>query len=90
MVQAYKRNLDKVGYACYYWAIHSLEGGIIMEEYRVPYLILFNRVTDALEALEKDGKADVRDMLIRAQQEAEEAFTAAEGDVLEKERAFAL
>lgn len=61
-----------------------------MEEYKVPYLILFNRVTDALEALEKDGKADVRDMLIRAQQEAEEAFIAAEGDVLEKERAFVL
>ncbi len=61
-----------------------------MEEYRVPYLIVFNRVTDALEALEKDGKADVRDMLIRAQQEAEEAFISAEGDFLEKERAFVL
>ena len=74
MVQAYKRILDKVGYACYYQAIHSLKRGIIMEEYRVPYLILFNRVTDALEALEKDGTADIRDMLIRAQREAEEAF----------------
>ena len=61
-----------------------------MDEYKVPYLILFNRVTDVLEALETSDMADIREMLIRAQQEAEEAFIAAEGDVLEKERAFAL
>ena len=42
-----------------------------MDEYRVPYLILFNRVTDALDILEQSDAADVRQMLIRAQQEAE-------------------
>ncbi len=42
-----------------------------MDEYRVPYLILFNRVTDALEVLEQSDAADVRQMLIRAQQEVE-------------------
>ena len=45
-----------------------------MDEYGVPYLILFNRVTDVLEALETSDMADIREMLIRAQQEAEEAF----------------
>ena len=44
------------------------------EENGRPYLILFNRVTDVLEALETSDMADIREMLIRAQQEAEEAF----------------
>ena len=51
-----------------------------MDEYRVPYLILFNRVTDALDILEQSDTADVRQMLIRAQQEAEEAFIEVEAD----------
>lgn len=51
-----------------------------MDEYRVPYLILFNCVTDALDILEQSDAADVRQMLIRAQQEAEEAFIEVEAD----------
>ena len=38
------------------------------------YLLLFNRVTDALEALEHGDAALARKILIRAQQDAEELY----------------
>ena len=43
-------------------------------DYRTPYLRLFNRVTDAIAALD-DGRAlAARELLIAAQREAEEAY----------------
>lgn len=44
------------------------------EEYKESYLILFRAVTQALELLERKQYAAARDVLIRGQQEAEEAF----------------
>lgn len=43
-----------------------------MEEYRKAYLLLFNRITDALEAMESDDTDLAKRILISAQQEAEE------------------
>ena len=43
-------------------------------EYQKPYLHLFNAVTDALEQLKQQNYGVVKDLLIRAQQEAEELF----------------
>lgn len=43
-------------------------------DYRTPYLRLFNRVTDAIAALD-DGRAlAARELLIAAQREAEDAY----------------
>lgn len=50
-----------------------------MNGYKEIYLRLFNRVTDALELLDR-GEADrARELLISAQREAEEMFIAQPG-----------
>ena len=50
-----------------------------MEElYKNLYFHLFNQITDALEEMEKQNFGQVRDILIRAQQEAEETYLNAE------------
>ena len=38
------------------------------------YLLLFNRITDALEALERGDAAEAKAILIRAQQAAEALY----------------
>ena len=48
------------------------------ELYKNLYFHLFNQITDALEALEKQNYGEARDILIRAQQEAEERYLNAE------------
>ena len=45
-----------------------------MDEYKRPYLILFNSVTDALTALEHSDPGDAAEILIKAQQDAEDAY----------------
>ena len=44
------------------------------ELYKNLYFHLFNQITDALAALEKQNYGEARDILIRAQQEAEETY----------------
>ena len=48
-----------------------------MVPYKKMYFHLFNRITDALEHLEKNHIADAREILIRAQQEGEEMYVSA-------------
>ena len=38
------------------------------------YTLLFNRVTDAIKALEQQNYGTARDILVKAQQEAEELY----------------
>ena len=38
------------------------------------YLLLFNRITDAIEACERGDAAEARLLLIRAQQDAEDLY----------------
>ena len=45
-----------------------------MDEYKKPYLILFNRITDALEKMDWQDYENAKEILIQAQREAEEAF----------------
>ena len=45
-----------------------------MESTRKPYFLLFNAITDAVEAMEKQNFGQSRDLLIRAQQAAEELY----------------
>ena len=45
-----------------------------MDEYKKPYLILWNGVTDAIEALEKQNYGYAKEILIKVQQEAEETY----------------
>ena len=51
-----------------------------MELYKKLYLRLFNRVTDALELLDRGDPLAARSLLIRAQQEAEETYVSAGED----------
>ena len=44
------------------------------ELYKDLYFHLFNQITDALEAMEGQNFGQARDILIRAQQEAEETY----------------
>ena len=46
----------------------------MQDEYKKPYCILFNGVTDALAALEECNYGTVKALLIQAQQMAEEAY----------------
>ena len=52
----------------------------MQDEYKRPYHILFNGVTDALAALEKCNYGTVKALLIQAQQQAEEAYISTEED----------
>ena len=45
-----------------------------MEEYRAPYLILWEGCTRAIAALERQNYGVARDLLLAAQQNAEEAY----------------
>ena len=44
------------------------------DEYRQPYLTLFNGVTDALDALRRQNYGDARDILTEAQRRAEAEY----------------
>ena len=44
------------------------------ELYKELYFHLFNQITDALEEMERQNFGRSRDILIRAQQEAEEVY----------------
>ena len=45
-----------------------------MDEYKAPYLILWSACSTALEAMEQQNFGLAKQLLIQAQQEAEEAF----------------
>ena len=45
-----------------------------MEHFPRYYTTLFNRITDALEALEEQNYIKAQDILIKAQQDAEEMY----------------
>ena len=49
------------------------------DEYKKSYFILFNGITDTLAALDAGKLAEARMRLIRAQQEAEEAYISEDG-----------
>ena len=48
------------------------------DEYRKPYLTLFNGVTDALGAMEAENYGEAKALLKLSQQQAEEEFISAE------------
>lgn len=52
-------------------------GGEAMPDYKRMYHLLFNAITDALEAMEQNSPDFARRLLIRAQQDAEELYLAA-------------
>ena len=49
-----------------------------MENYQKMYSLLFNAITDALAKIENQNYGDAKDMLISAQQKAEEIYITAE------------
>ena len=49
-------------------------------DYKKPYLILFNGITDALDSLDRMNFGKVRNILMDAQQEAEEAYLNSEDE----------
>ena len=51
-----------------------------MDLYKTIYLQLFNRVTDALERLERGDAEGARALLVSAQQEAEAIYMDAEAE----------
>ena len=56
----------------------------MQDEYKKPYHILFNGVTDALAALEDCNYGTVKVLLIQAQQQAEEAYISSAEDAEHK------
>ena len=48
-------------------------------EYKKLYHLLFNAITDALEKIEGQNYGDAKDLLIAAQQKAEDIYITAEG-----------
>lgn len=44
-----------------------------MDDYKQPYLYLFNRITDAIVLIRQSNYGMVRSVMIAAQQDAEEA-----------------
>ena len=49
-----------------------------MPDYEKMYYLLFNAITDALEQIEQQNFGSAKDLLIAAQQEAEEIYMSAE------------
>ena len=58
---------------------YNLKGVIKMENFPKYYTCLFNSITDAIEAIQHQNYIAAQDILIKAQQEAEELYLA-EGD----------
>ena len=54
--------------------VHYVFTGGAMDEYKEPYLLLFNRITDALAELEKQNYGTARELLRQAQIDAEELY----------------
>ena len=50
-----------------------------MDEYKKPYCILFNSITDALENIEHQRFCDAQKVLKQAQVQAEEVFISTDG-----------
>ena len=50
-----------------------------MENYQKMYFLLFNAITDALAQIEDQNYGDAKDILIAAQQKAEELYITAKG-----------
>ncbi len=53
----------------------------MQDEYRKPYLILFNGVTDALELIREGRWAEAETKLMRIQQQAEAAYVDVPGEI---------
>ena len=49
-----------------------------MPDYKKMYHLLFNAITDALEQIEQQNFGSAKDLLIAAQQQAEEIYITAE------------
>ena len=49
-----------------------------MADYNKMYLLLINAISDALEQMESQNYSNAKDMLIAAQQKAEEIYITAE------------
>lgn len=49
-----------------------------MPDYEKMYHLLFNAITDALEQIEQQNFSSAKDLLIAAQQQAEEIYITAE------------
>ena len=45
-----------------------------MIDYKAMYLLLFNAITDALEKIEEQNYGEARELLIAAQQKAEDIY----------------
>ena len=45
-----------------------------MEDYKERYDLLFNAITDAIECIDEQNYGSAKELLIRAQQEAEELY----------------
>ena len=45
-----------------------------MTDYKAMYLLLFNEITDALEKREEQNYGEARELLIAAQQKAEDIY----------------
>ena len=53
--------------------VHNIsKWGVFVETYKVMYLQLFNAVTDSIEALAAQNFGQAKEILIKAQQDAEE------------------
>jgi hypothetical protein len=50
----------------------------VEEDFRQPYLILWKGITEALAELERKNYGSAEEILIKAQQDAEEAWISAE------------
>lgn len=54
--------------------IYHTKESFTMDEYKKSHLILWNGITYALEMMEKQNYGIAKELLIKAQQDAEEAF----------------
>lgn len=63
----------------YIFPVNTGKGGQQMPDYQKLYALLFNAVTDAVEALERQNYGTARDTLIAAQQHAEEMYIETDG-----------
>ncbi len=54
-----------------------------MNQYKKPYLILFNAITDSLEKMNESDFCEAKRLLIQAQIDAEEEYVSFEGNSIE-------
>jgi hypothetical protein len=69
-----------MGIALYTDSVYDIREVIAVPDYKKPYFVLFNTLSDAIAAIEKQNYGTARELLLKAQQAGEILILAQKDD----------